>query len=218
MISVWLFMGPPGSGKGTQAKRLKELGGFEHLSTGDVLRDEIQTQSELGITIKSIVDRGELVPDGIMIDLIQKYLSNYPKEGTRILLDGFPRTLSQGRALLERASQGLFKIEGVIWFQVSEQVLIKRAANRRICQRCAAIYNLESKPPRTEGICDLCGGILIQRGDDNPAVVAKRIGTYNSQTAPLLSFLRSYVRVLEVNGEQSEEMIFAALLKALKNE
>ena len=175
-----VVIGPPGIGKGTYASAVSRVYGIPHVSTGDIFREEIKKGSELGLRIKGYVDRGELVPDDIVIEVVKKRLSE--KDCAKgFILDGFPRTLRQARALDE-----ITRIDLVLNFTAPDEVIIDRISGRRICRKCGAIYHVKYIPPKTPGVCDRCGGPLIQRDDDRPEVVARRLELYRRQFLSLI--------------------------------
>ena len=177
-----IILGPPGAGKGTQAQLLEERLNIPQISTGDLLRKAVEDRTELGRTAKGFMDSGKLVPDNLIIELIKQRIKEADcKKG--YILDGFPRTLSQAKTL-----ESLDNINIVLNIVIGEIVLIERLTSRRTCSRCNAIYNLVGKPPKVEGICDICGGKLYQRDDDNEETVKKRLETYKKQTEPLINF------------------------------
>jgi len=177
-----IMLGPPGSGKGTYASRLTSTLGIPHISTGDMVREEIKAQTKLGKRIKEYNDRGELVPDEIIIQLLEERLRK-PDAEKGFILDGFPRTISQAEALEE-----ISKIDLVLNLNVPDEVIIQRLSNRVTCRKCGAIYNLLTLKPRKEGVCDRCGGELYQRQDDKPEVIKERLDVYRRNTEPLIGF------------------------------
>ena len=179
-----VILGPPGSGKGTYASRLKDLLGIPHISTGDMVREEIRAQTELGKIMKAYSERGELVPDEIIIDMLAKRLSK-PDAQRGFILDGFPRTLKQAE-YLEKISG----VDLVINLNVPDEIIIQRLSNRLICKRCGAIYNRLTLKPKVDGICDKCGGELYQREDDRPEVIQERLNVYRRDTEPLIEYYR----------------------------
>ena len=178
------MLGPPGSGKGTYASRLTKILGVPHISTGDMVREEIKAQTELGKKIKEYSDRGELVPDEIIISLLAERLEK-PDAQEGFILDGFPRTLRQAEALEE-----ISKIDLVINLNVPDEIIIQRLSNRLICKQCGAIYNRLTLKPKVDGICDICGGELYQREDDKPEVIQERLKVYRKSTEPLIEYYR----------------------------
>ncbi|MEM3646928.1 MAG: nucleoside monophosphate kinase, partial [Thermofilum sp.] len=179
-----VFFGPPGSGKGTYASRLAPRLGVPHVSTGDILRDEVKSGSELGGKISSYVSGGKLVPDEVVNRVMAKRLSQ-DDCGKGFILDGYPRTLQQA-CFLEKVS----KIDFVINLNVPDEVIVRRLSSRLVCRKCGAIYNRITLPPKVDGVCDKCGGELYQRDDDKPEVVRERIRIYRSEAAPLLEHYR----------------------------
>ena len=177
-----VILGPPGAGKGTYASRLTKILGIPHISTGDMVREEIKKQTDLGKKIKEYSDRGVLVPDDIIIKLLEERLKKPDcKEG--FILDGFPRTINQAEAL-----EKIAKVDLVINLKVPDDIIITRLSNRLICSKCGAIYNLLTLKPKKEGICDKCGGKLYRREDDKPEVIRERLNIYRKQTEPLIDY------------------------------
>jgi len=179
-----VMLGPPGSGKGTYASRLTKILGVPHISTGDMVREEIKAQTELGKKIKEYSDKGELVPDEIIINLLAERLRK-PDAQKGFILDGFPRTLRQAEALEE-----ISKIDLVINLNVPDEIIVQRLSNRLVCKRCGAIYNRLTLKPKVNGVCDVCGGELYQREDDKPEVIRERLKVYRRNTAPLIEYYR----------------------------
>jgi len=177
-----VMLGPPGAGKGTYASRLTVKLGVPHISTGDMVREEIKKQTELGRRIKEYSDRGALVPDEIIIKLLAERLKKPDCDGG-FILDGFPRTIRQAEAL-----EKIAKIDLVINLNVPDEIIITRLSNRLICRECGAIYNLLTLKPKRDRICDKCGGPLYQREDDRPEVIKERLGVYRRQTEPLIEY------------------------------
>ena len=205
-----VFIGPPGIGKGTYASAVSRVYGIPHVSTGDIFREEIKKGSELGLRIKGYVDRGELVPDDIVIEVVKKRLSE--KDCAKgFILDGFPRTLRQARALDE-----ITRIDLVLNFTAPDEVIIDRISGRRICRKCGAIYHVKYIPPKTPGVCDSCGGPLIQRDDDRPEVVARRLELYRRQFAPIIDYYRAKGVLLDVDASEQAEKVIPRILKVLE--
>ena len=182
-----IFLGPPGTGKGTQAQYLKDRYGWTPVSSGDVLRAEIKAQSPVGETAAQYVRSGRLVPDGIITGVILAGLERLPRKGGWIL-DGFPRTVPQAESLSSGLAAWRIRIDSVINFALPDDVIIARIVTRRVCSKCAATYNLRSQPPRQADVCDRCGGAVIQREDDREDVIVTRLATYRRQTAPLIEY------------------------------
>jgi adenylate kinase len=179
-----VMLGPPGSGKGTYASRLTSILGIPHISTGDLVREEINAGTEIGRKIKAYSERGELVPDEIIINLLIERLKK-PDAQKGFILDGFPRTIRQAEALKE-----ISKVDLVINLNVPDEIIIQRLSNRLICKRCGAIYNKLTLKPKVDGKCDLCGGELYQRDDDKPEVIRERLNVYRRSTEPLIEYYR----------------------------
>ncbi|MCX6646948.1 MAG: adenylate kinase [bacterium] len=215
-----LLFGPPGAGKGTQAAKVSELLGIRHIDTGSIIRDNIKNQTELGLEAKSYVDRGDLVPDELIIRLIADRLGQ-PDVKDGWLLDGFPRSLQQAKALSAMGRSGKEIVERVVFFEVPEGLLLQRLTSRRICGSCKAVYNILTLKPKVEGICDKCGGelILIQRADDNEESVRNRFKVYKESTAPIAEYYGKKGLLVRVDGagtvEEGTERTMAAL-KAVK--
>ncbi|MBI1744381.1 nucleoside monophosphate kinase [Candidatus Acetothermia bacterium] len=205
-----VLLGPPGAGKGTQAVQLAKHLGVPHLSTGDLLRDELKRGTALGLKAKTFMDRGDLVPDQVIIDMIHGRL-----EGTLgFVLDGFPRNIVQAQMLDKVAI-----IERVLHIQVPKAEVIARSIARRMCESCGRNYNLLSSPPKKEGVCDVCGGKLIQRTDDTREVVERRYQVqYENEIEGLLSFYRAKPGVLrEIDGRRSVDTVFQEILRIVAN-
>jgi len=179
-----IFLGPPGAGKGTYASRLTPILGVPHISTGDIVRDEIKAQTELGKTIKEYSDKGELVPDEIITKLLANRLRK-PDHEKGFILDGFPRTIKQAEAL-----DKISKIDLVINLNVPDEIIIKRLSNRLTCKKCGTIYNKLTLKPKKDNICDECGGELYQREDDKPEVIQERLNVYKKKTEPLIEYYK----------------------------
>lgn len=205
-----IFLGAPGSGKGTQAERLKAMG-FGHVSTGDLLRSEIKKGSELGKEVESILSSGKLVDDNTVLRLLQ---ANLNLDGNNYIFDGFPRNLDQAKmldseVLKEKAAQ-------VIYFKLDLGVLLERLTNRRTCKDCGAIFNLKFKAPKKEGVCDECGGEnLFQREDDKAEVIENRLDVYMKSIEPLLGYYREKGNLRELDAGKSSEEVFSELKQDL---
>jgi Adenylate kinase (EC 2.7.4.3) len=201
---ILVFLGPPGAGKGTQAKLLSQRMGFLHLSTGDLLREAVKNQTPLGKKAKEYMDKGELVPDELIVQLIEETM---PKDGN-VILDGFPRTVNQALALEEMLRVKGEKISKVLFFDVPDDVIIDRLSGRRVCSKCGAVYHVKYNPPKVEGVCDLCGGSLVQRDDDREEVVRKRLEVYRKQTQPLIEFYQERGIIYKLDAGKGVEELF----------
>ena len=215
MLNI-ILMGPPGAGKGTQATRIIDAFHLPHISTGDIFRENISKGTELGLKAKAIIERGDLVPDDLTIDLVKSRLSQDDcKDG--YLLDGFPRTIAQAEALKAMGPEIGRAVNLVVDITVPDEVLMERIAGRRVCPKCGASYNVNSMKPAKEGICDRCGAELIQRKDDNPESFKIRLDNYYAQTAPLVDFYKAEGLYHHFDGMTGLEKVtadVAALLKA----
>lgn len=209
-----VFMGPPGAGKGTQAEKIIENYQIPHISTGDMFRKAIKDQTELGMEAKRYMDQGALVPDHVTIGIVKDRLSESDcKSG--FLLDGFPRTVDQAKALDEILTSLDSKIDYVINIDVDLDILKERLTGRRICRSCGATYHMIFNPPVVAGTCDKCGGELYQRKDDNEETVGNRLDVYVSQTKPLLDYYSLAGNLVNINGQQSIDLVFAEIQDVL---
>ena len=208
-----ILMGPPGSGKGTQAANLAEKLGVSAVSSGDLFRDHQRRDTELGQLARSYMERGVYVPDDVTIGMIMEWIED-PAHAGGFVLDGFPRTQAQAQAL-DDAISDRGGIDRVILIGVSDDELVRRLGGRIICGECQIPYNLNTSPPSVEGECDDCGGSLYQRDDDKAEVVARRIEVYNQETQPILDYYRGAGILSDVDGEQSVESVGEALSAAV---
>lgn len=209
-----VFMGPPGAGKGTQAEKIVENYQIPHISTGDMFRKAIKDQTELGMEAKRYMDQGALVPDHVTIGIVKDRLSESDcKSG--FLLDGFPRTVDQAKALDEILTSLDSKIDYVINIDVDLDILKERLTGRRICRSCGATYHMIFNPPKVTDICDKCGGELYQRKDDNEETVSNRLNVYVSQTKPLLDYYSLAGNLVNINGQQSIDLVFEEIREVL---
>lgn len=206
-----VLLGPPGAGKGTQARRLAESTGMNHLSTGDMLRAEVAAGSELGLIAKGYMDKGELLPDSTIIAMIQQHLAN----PAGVLLDGFPRTVVQAESLDESLDEAGLPIDKVVHMSVDTDELVKRLSSRAICKDCQTPYNLISDAPSKEGVCDKCGGEVIVRDDDKPEAVMNRMKVYEELTAPVLDYYKSRGDVAEIVATGTPDSVFEELSQAI---
>jgi len=197
-----ILLGPPGVGKGTQAWKLSEKYGIPQISTGDMLRGAIQNGTELGLKARSYMDSGKLVPDEVVIGIVEERLAMNDCAGGWIL-DGFPRTLQQAGALDVMLYKNNSGIEHVLSLEVREDDVVKRLSGRRSCEGCQKTYNIYFNLPKTEGVCDICGGRLIQRKDDEEATVRNRMMVYRESTEPLISYYkeRGTLKSVDANGD-----------------
>ena len=210
-----ILMGPPGAGKGTLAKQLKEAFNLVHISTGDMFRDAIKAQTELGILAQKYINDGHLVPDEVTIGLVKERLSQ-PDCDAGFLLDGFPRTLPQAEALQEISKEISRPIDAVINLDCDNEELIRRISGRRVCKNCGAPYHVVTMKPKVEGVCDLCGGPLYQRKDDNEEALKVRLGHYVSETKPLLDYYQNLGLLENFNSLTGKEALFDEVSSYLK--
>lgn len=205
-----IMLGSPGAGKGTQAKIITKALGVSHISTGDILRKAIEEKAPLGLKAKGYMNKGYLVPDNLIIDLIKERIKREDCQ-KGFLLDGFPRTIPQAQAL-----EKISNIDKVINLKIENEVAIERLSGRRTCKRCGAMYHLIYIPPRKEGICDRCGGELIIREDDRREAVLKRLEVYREETRPLIEYYRKKGLLVIINGGRSKEEVTRDLLASIR--
>jgi len=203
-----MLLGAPGAGKGTQAARLIERYGLAHISTGDILRKAVADQTPLGLEAKSYMDKGELVPDEVVIGLVRERLQQ-PDTEAGFILDGFPRTVVQAEALDGVLAELGKKLDAVITVEVDKDALITRLTARRTCTQCGAIFNVISQPESASGRCSACGGALMQRDDDTIETVTNRLDVYERSTLPLIGYYREAGLLRSVDGNSSPEDVFA---------
>ena len=209
-----IFLGPPGVGKGTQAEFVAKEFGIPKLSTGDLLRDSVQKKTTLGLKAKEFMDRGELVPDEVVIGLVREKLNSAECQNG-FLLDGFPRTVPQAdqlEILLNSKGDGL---DRVLYFTLPKNEIVKRISGRRSCPQCKAVYHVQAIPPKKNGICDVCGADLIQRNDDKPETIESRLGVYHEQTAPLIEYYKAKNVLSELEGSGAVNDVQRRLLALL---
>ncbi len=209
---ILILLGPPGAGKGTQADLISEKAGVAHVATGDLFRENIRNKTELGMQAEAYVSKGALVPDELTVRMLLDRLDR-PDTQKGALLDGFPRTVEQARALDEALQKRGQAVEKVLYIKVGEEEVVRRLAGRWTCRNCGAVYHEVFNPPKIAGKCDKCGGELYQRDDDKPETVRNRLGVYTQQTAPLIDYYQKQGKLLEVNGEQDTEAVGKDLLK-----
>jgi len=207
MRSRVVLLGPPGAGKGTQAKRISRSTGLVHLSSGDILRDEVSRATELGRTASSFMERGELVPDGLIVDMIRGRIE---AAESGFLLDGFPRTVEQAEAL-----EAITPLDVVINIELAREEVVRRLTARRVCEGCGKIYNLLYDPPEDELTCAACSGVLVQRNDDRRDVIENRYDVYERSTAPLIEYYRDRGLLRDVEGMRPSDAISSEILAIL---
>jgi adenylate kinase len=215
MATYIVLLGPPGVGKGTQAKLIAEQTGLVHISSGDLFRENIKNQTDLGKLAQTYIGKGELVPDDVTIAMIRERLSR-PDCETGALLDGFPRTTAQADALEKMLAEFGGKVNKVPYIRASEKVLVERLSGRWTCRANGHVYHEKNNPPKQAKVCDIDGSELYQRDDDKSDTVVRRIQVYFEQTAPLIAYYRQRGNLIEVDGAQNIRAVTKALLSALK--
>ena len=210
-----ILLGPPGAGKGTQAVKIVEKYGIPHISTGDIFRENIKKGTELGKKAQEYMNKGELVPDDLVNNMVKSYLEKLEDKKNGFLLDGFPRTVYQAEKLDEFLEAHNSKIDKVVDISVGKEELMIRLTGRRVCKKCGASYHIVNIPPKKEGVCDICGGPLIQRDDDNAETAANRIEVYEEQTRPLVDYYKKAGNLVLIDGTTGLENVFADIVRAL---
>ena len=214
-MNIILF-GPPGAGKGTQGDLLAANTGLRKISTGDLLREAVRAGTSLGKEARRFMDAGELVPDQVMLGLVRETLETDPG-APGFILDGFPRTLPQAEALDQTLADIGRPLSGIGVLEVEDEAIVKRLGGRRSCPQCGAVYNTFFDPPQHEDVCDKCGASLVQRKDDDPATIRRRLAVYREQTAPVLSYYKQKnTPVHVIRGDQDIEQVQQQLRKALR--
>jgi adenylate kinase len=211
-----VLLGPPGAGKGTQAERLEEKLHLPHVASGDLFRENLRNETELGLLAKEYMGRGNLVPDDVTIAMVRERLQR-PDCAQGAILDGFPRTKAQAESLDSMLADVGQQLDGVLYLAVPDEELVRRLSGRWICGQCQTPYHTVFSPPAKEGVCDECGGVLYQREDDRPETVRARLKVYHQQTAPLIDYYRQTGKLVEVDGTGEIETVSAALLEAIRS-
>lgn len=209
-----ILLGPPGVGKGTQASNIVKKYDIPHISTGDMFRSNIKSNTELGTLAKGYMDKGLLVPDELVISMVKDRLLQEDCKGG-FLLDGFPRTIEQGVALDKELHEMGISLDKVVNIQADKDVLVERITGRRVCKSCGATYHVTNVPSKVEGICDIDGGELYQREDDKIDTVATRIEVYFKQTEPLIDYYRQKGLILDIDGTRDVKQIFETIVNSL---
>ena len=208
-----LFIGAPGSGKGTQSRELTEKFNFVQLSTGDLLRSAIKQKTDLGLKASSYMDKGQLVPDALILDLVQGFIAS--NSGKSVIFDGFPRTVEQAKSLRKMLESIGQKIDSVIYFKINPQILIDRLTGRRTCANCGEIFHVHTKPSTKGDKCDKCGGELVHRKDDHADVISERLKQFETNTSPTIDYFREAGDLVVVNGELQPDIVFKEIKKSL---
>lgn len=210
-----ILLGPPGAGKGTQAKLISAKWGVPQISTGDMLRDAVKNGNRLGLEAKRYMDAGTLVPDHVILDMVGERLAEPDCQGG-FILDGFPRTVVQAEALGRLLANRKMPLDRVLAFEIEEGELVRRMTGRRVCRRCGAVYHVLFSPPEKSGACDSCGGELYQRDDDTEATVKRRLSVYREQTVPLVAYYERQGLLATIPGAGEVEEIFGSILRVLE--
>lgn len=210
-----ILLGPPGAGKGTQAKMLVKEFGIPQISTGDMLREAVKAGSPMGSKAKSYMDSGALVPDEVVVGIVEERIQ-MPDCRNGFMLDGFPRTTAQADALAQMLDKKGLKLDHVICVQVANEELIRRLSGRRTCRQCMAPYHVEFSPPKREGVCDQCGGALYQRDDDREDAIRARLETYDRQTRPLIEYYNRLSLLRAIDGTGSMDQVYARIRQAVR--
>lgn len=208
-----ILIGAPGSGKGTQSRQFIDKYGFVQLSTGDLLRAAIAEKTEVGLMAKGFMDQGKLVPDEVMIKLVEGYMSQ--QAGKSVIFDGFPRTVAQAESLNSMLNKIASPIKKVVYFKINPQILVKRLTGRRTCSQCGEIYHIETKPSSKGHICEKCGGSLTQRPDDREEVIGERLAQFEKNTGPTIEFYRAKGMLVEVDSSLEPDVVFKEIVKVL---
>lgn len=209
-----ILLGPPGAGKGTQARRLADRYGLAVIATGDIFRDQIANRTPLGLAAKEYVDHGEYVPDDITTKMVLGRLDE-PDAREGFILDGFPRTVPQAQALERALGAAGRPLDAVLNFKITDQVAVKRLMARLICPNCKRSYNLEFKPPRVAGTCDVCGHALLSRTDDDEATIQRRLEIYHRETKPLVLYFWERGLLRDIDSEAPEEVVADRTIEAI---
>jgi adenylate kinase len=204
-----IFLGPPGAGKGTLATLVSKKHGIPQISTGDIFRDAIKRETELGKKVKEIVGRGDLVPDDLTVSLVRERLAQ-PDTKQGYILDGFPRTIPQAEAL-----QSFQTLDAVVNFAIDDAQVVQRLSGREICKSCGAIYHVKNMPSKVKGVCDKCTGPVYTRPDDSLQSITNRLGVYRAQTEPLIAYYRQKQLLKDIDSSKSPEDTYAQIEKAL---
>jgi adenylate kinase len=209
-----VFLGPPGAGKGTQAGLVARKLGIPQISTGDILRDAVARGTDLGRQARGFMESGGLVPDEVMLGLVEDRLG-HSDCAKGFVLDGYPRTLAQATALDKMLERGSKTIDGVVFIDLGDEVVVGRLAHRRVCPQCKALYNLGANPPAKEGLCDRCGVALATRADDGETTIRTRLRVYRNETLPLVEYYGAKGILKKIDGEGKVEDVFAAIMEEI---
>ncbi len=208
-----VFLGPPGAGKGTQAQRISEKLGLKRITPGDILRKEVEKGTRLGKEVAGYMEKGELVPDEMVLEIIGEELE---RVGQGFILDGFPRTVAQAKGLDRILESRKWLLHAVVFLDVPDDEIVKRLSARRVCPSCGAVYNMITSPPRNNETCDRCGAHLVRRGDDEPETIRKRLEVYTKETAPLIDYYEKKGLLVRIDGARSLDEVTSLIEKALE--
>ncbi len=209
-----VLLGPPGAGKGTQAKRLAKNVGLPHISTGDILRENVKSGTELGQQAKGIMDQGGLVPDGLVAKMLAERFNN-PDIKKGFILDGYPRTLAQAKTLDEILGKKSLAVDLVVYLDTSDEVIIKRLSGRLVCSKCGANFHITNMPPKVSGVCDSCRGSLYQRTDDNEITVRKRLEVYKQEVASLIEYYDQAKKLRRLDADLEAGIVLEQIKKLM---
>jgi len=208
-----LLFGPPGAGKGTQSSLLVDNYELSHISTGDLFRNHLKNETPLGLEAKKFIDAGNLVPDSVTIRMVEDVFSKLGEKG--FILDGFPRTVAQAEALEDLTKRTSRFLKKVVFLEVPKESLISRLTGRRVCKKCGSVYHVDSKPTVKSGVCDSCGGEVVQRSDDKLEAIENRLKVYEEQTSPVKLYYKKQGKLVEVDGTGTAEEVFARVVKEI---
>lgn len=209
-------MGPPGAGKGTQAKRLSERLNLTHISTGDILRENVTKGTDLGKEALEFMNKGALVPDELVTQMLTQRV-NLPGTENGFILDGYPRNINQAKALDELLSQRNTQIDLVVYLDTSLKVIIERLSGRLVCKYCGANFHVKNMPPKLEGICDNCGGRLYQRSDDNEETIIRRLEVYNKETSSLISYYEARQKLRHISADEELNVVLNKIIRLIES-
>ncbi|MBF0521527.1 MAG: adenylate kinase [Candidatus Omnitrophica bacterium] len=210
-----VLLGPPGAGKGTLAESLRDTLGLLHISTGDILREEMKNGTPLGKEAKKFVESGGLVPDELVTRLIKNRLENDPKAKKGFLMDGFPRTQKQAEDLDKILKDLNQPVDCTLCLEASVKTVVQRLTGRRVCKQCGALYHMTNKPPKKEGVCDNCGGPLYQRADDNEETIQNRMKVYTESTKPIIEYYKAQGKLRSIDADTDSQTVRTAALKII---
>lgn len=215
-IARMVFLGPPGAGKGTQAVMLCEKMNFQHLSTGDILRENVKQNTQIGVKAKYFMEKGELVPDDLVIEMMLEKIKDADRH-KGFILDGFPRTIYQAQRIDNELSRLDLAIQLVVYFKTSLNMVIFRLTGRRLCSQCGANYHIVNMPPQKQGICDKCGSELYQRKDDSEETIKKRLEVYDTQTKELIDYYKKQAILTQISGDVEADKVYIELTTILND-